>query len=74
MVLMFQSFDFTDFERFLYGESWNTSDFFEQTYLKIARFARLNPEMRLFWEFSNTVLKLNDILLMKSFMYGLNVH
>ena len=57
MVLMFKPFDYPDFQRFLYGESWKPSDYFEQTQLKIARFARLISKMILFVLSSDTMLQ-----------------
>ena len=48
MVFMFLFPDFPDFERFLYDKSRQTSDFFEETPLKIPRFARLDPKIILF--------------------------
>ena len=47
MAFKFSSSDFPDFERFLYDKSRKTSDFFEQTCLKIARFARLGYKLGL---------------------------
>ena len=40
MAFLFQSSDFTDFKRFLYGESPKSSDFFEQTYIILAHFLK----------------------------------
>ena len=45
MVFMYNFFDFSDFARFLYDKTHQNSDFFEGTVLKIARFARLDPEI-----------------------------
>ena len=41
MVLMFHVSDLSDFQRFLYDETHQISDFIEETLLKIALFARL---------------------------------
>ena len=48
MVLMIHDSDLSDFQRFLYDKTHQISDFFEETLLKIARFARLDLEMRHF--------------------------
>ena len=40
MVFMYYVFDLSDFRRFLYDKTHQNSDFFEETLLKIARFAR----------------------------------
>ena len=48
MVFMFHFSDLSDFTRFLYVKLHQKSDFFEETLLKIARFARLDLEMRHF--------------------------
>ena len=40
--------DFSDFKRCLYDKTHQNSDFFEETFLKIARFARLGSEIRPF--------------------------
>ena len=40
MVLMIHVYDLSDFQRFPYDKTHQISDFFEDTFLKIARFAR----------------------------------
>ena len=40
MVFMYFVFDLSDFRRFLYDKTHQNPDFFEETLLKIARFAR----------------------------------
>ena len=56
MAFMSSNSRFSDFQRFLYGKSWQNSDFFEQTVPEI------HWRLRLFYSFSYTVMHQHENL------------